>query len=201
MERWSYSPGQRFSIGRALAQRLSGGYDVVGLDFALLDAAASDREVIRLDLSSDKSVRAALKRIHAACGPRIASMIHLAGYCDLTGDFGSPVRSCHRWRHRTPSRCAQQMQCRAGAFLTGGSHLSMDACRERVYRAPCFWPPRSRQFRRRTPAISLGAWLFTFAVTAMAEVVRALAFSTSLSAFGSQRCRSLSPEDRWRPTF
>ena len=73
-------------IGRALATELAGQYDVIGLDFALPDAPSSTFEAIRVDLTSDQSVKAAFGRIRAAYGNRIASVIHLAGYYDLSGD-------------------------------------------------------------------------------------------------------------------
>lgn len=73
-------------IGGALAKKLSERYDVIGLDFASAEVAEAALEAVRVDLTSDKSVKAALGRIRAAYGPRIASVIHLAGYYDLTGD-------------------------------------------------------------------------------------------------------------------
>ncbi|HVL57277.1 MAG TPA: NAD-dependent epimerase/dehydratase family protein, partial [Burkholderiaceae bacterium] len=67
-------------IGRALVDRLSSSYRVVCLDRH--PAAGS----IELDVASDDSVRAALDRVRVEHGPRIASVVHLAAYFDLTGE-------------------------------------------------------------------------------------------------------------------
>jgi nucleoside-diphosphate-sugar epimerase/uncharacterized membrane protein len=73
-------------LGRALIARLSQRYDVVGLDFMLPDAPDPSAESIRIDLTSEPSVRAALARVRAGHGERIASVVHLAGYYDLSGE-------------------------------------------------------------------------------------------------------------------
>src|SRR5205814_7684999 len=43
-------------------------------------------ECVCIDLTSDASVEAAFRRIRTAYGKRIASVIHLAAYFDLTGE-------------------------------------------------------------------------------------------------------------------
>ncbi|MGK9169486.1 NAD-dependent epimerase/dehydratase family protein [Inquilinus limosus] len=73
-------------LGRAIIRRLAERYDVVGLDFALPPTPAPFGEAIRVDLTSDASVAAALQRVRAGHGDRIASVIHLAGYYDLSGE-------------------------------------------------------------------------------------------------------------------
>jgi nucleoside-diphosphate-sugar epimerase/uncharacterized membrane protein len=72
-------------IGRALAQRLAGRYAVLGLDFK---APPGDPgfETIRIDLTDDRSVESALGQVRDRCGGRIAAVIHLAAYYDLTGE-------------------------------------------------------------------------------------------------------------------
>lgn len=73
-------------LGRALIATLAKHYDVVGLDFMLPSSADPAVEVVRTDLTSDASVKAALARVRAGHGSHIASVIHLAGYYDLSGD-------------------------------------------------------------------------------------------------------------------
>ncbi|WP_119300285.1 NAD-dependent epimerase/dehydratase family protein [Dongia deserti] len=72
-------------IGRALAARLKSRYQVVGLD--LFPAPeGSGFETIRLDLTKDEAVRKAMTDIAGKYGKRIASVIHLAAYYDLSGE-------------------------------------------------------------------------------------------------------------------
>lgn len=70
-------------LGRALAQRLRSRYRVVGLDVRV-DADAPV-ETFKTDLTNDASVRDALARAMAK-GGRLASVVHLAAYYDLTGE-------------------------------------------------------------------------------------------------------------------
>jgi nucleoside-diphosphate-sugar epimerase/uncharacterized membrane protein len=74
-------------IGAMLARALVRSYRVVGLD-AKAPVSGSSRDIpfLEIDLTSDQSVRAALQRVRAEHGARIASVIHLAAYFDLTGE-------------------------------------------------------------------------------------------------------------------
>src|SRR3546814_10601308 len=45
-------------------------------------------ECVCIDLTDDRSIGAALERVRVAYGTRIASVIHLAAYFDLTGEPG-----------------------------------------------------------------------------------------------------------------
>lgn len=73
-------------IGRALIARLAKRYEIVGLDFMLPATPNPAVDAVRVDLTSDGSVEAALARVRAGHGSHIASVIHLAGYYDLSGD-------------------------------------------------------------------------------------------------------------------
>jgi nucleoside-diphosphate-sugar epimerase/uncharacterized membrane protein len=73
-------------LGAALIERLAGGYDLVGLDFELPKQPSESAEFIGIDLSSHDSVAAALRRVRAAHGEKIASVIHLASFFDLSGE-------------------------------------------------------------------------------------------------------------------
>lgn len=71
-------------LGSALAQALAAGHQVVGLDRKPADVAYAAS--IRCDLTSDASVDAALAEVRQRYGTRIASVVHLAGYFDFSGE-------------------------------------------------------------------------------------------------------------------
>lgn len=72
-------------IGRAVLARLAGRYRLVGFDRDLPPHPPPIAECVCIDLASDASVEAALARVRTAYGERIASVVHLAAYFDLTG--------------------------------------------------------------------------------------------------------------------
>lgn len=72
-------------IGRALARRLAGEYELFGLD---RDDARDSAEILhfeRVDLTSDDSLRSALGRVAPKANGRLASVVHLAAYYDFSG--------------------------------------------------------------------------------------------------------------------
>lgn len=72
-------------IGRAIAAELADRYTVVGLDVAETKNPHLAGKVV-VDLGSDQSVREALRKVRGQFGKRIASVIHLAAYYDLSGE-------------------------------------------------------------------------------------------------------------------
>ena len=72
-------------IGRKAAQRLSAQFNVVGFDLELSEDPALAHS-FAVDLASDESVAKALEEVKRRCGARIASVIHLAAYFDLSGE-------------------------------------------------------------------------------------------------------------------
>jgi nucleoside-diphosphate-sugar epimerase len=72
-------------IGSATAARLAGTFDVVGFDLKPSEDA-SFAASLAVDLSSDDSVAQALDQVRERFGARIASVIHLAAYFDLSGE-------------------------------------------------------------------------------------------------------------------
>ena len=70
-------------LGRALSAALAADYLVVGLD---RKAADPERAAVSCDLTSDESVEEALRQVKSRYGPRIASVVHLAGYFDFSGE-------------------------------------------------------------------------------------------------------------------
>ena len=73
-------------IGRAVVERLMRRYDVVGLDQKLSGAPPGGVRYLDVDLTSDASVRSGLDTIRDLHRNRVASVIHLAAYFDLTGE-------------------------------------------------------------------------------------------------------------------
>jgi len=73
-------------VGSAVVERLSVRYDVIACDREAPKNPSAAAEFIPLDVTSDDSVRNALDRVRAAHDGRIASVIHLAAYFDLSGE-------------------------------------------------------------------------------------------------------------------
>jgi nucleoside-diphosphate-sugar epimerase len=72
-------------IGTALSRKLNAHFHVMGLDKEPAKSGAPTQHVY-LDLSSLDSLDTALKFVQATHGTRLASVVHLAGYFDLTGN-------------------------------------------------------------------------------------------------------------------
>lgn len=73
-------------IGVPLIERLARDYCLVALDRPGPPHPPASAEAIEFDITSDASVAAALKTLRARHGNRIASVIHLAGYYDFSGE-------------------------------------------------------------------------------------------------------------------
>jgi nucleoside-diphosphate-sugar epimerase len=73
-------------IGSAVTRKLARRFTPVGLDRQGVPCPAEAARCIDLDLTSGESVEAALDQLRDAYGNRIASVIHLAAYFDLTGE-------------------------------------------------------------------------------------------------------------------
>ena len=72
-------------IGRAVIRRLADGHTIVGLDRAGPPDPPAPAHGVDFDLNSDEAVRAALEEVRRRFGSRIASVIHLAAYYDVSG--------------------------------------------------------------------------------------------------------------------
>jgi len=73
-------------IGGAIIYRLAGQYTLVGLDRAEAKDPPAPAQAIELDLASDEAVRSAFETVRDRFGGRIASVVHLAAYYDITGE-------------------------------------------------------------------------------------------------------------------
>jgi nucleoside-diphosphate-sugar epimerase len=70
----------------AVVKKLAEHFRVVAFDCETSPHPPIVAECICIDLTADDSVAAALQRLRTAYGNRIASVIHLAAYFDLTGE-------------------------------------------------------------------------------------------------------------------
>ena len=73
-------------IGTAIVRRLAEQFRVVAFDRETSPHPLVVAECVCIDLAQHKSVATALERLRTAYGNRIASVIHLAAYFDLTGE-------------------------------------------------------------------------------------------------------------------
>jgi nucleoside-diphosphate-sugar epimerase len=73
-------------LGQAMAARLVRHYQVIGLDTVQPKKPLENVETVLVDLTSDESVREALVALCRRYGSRLASVIHLAAYYDLSGE-------------------------------------------------------------------------------------------------------------------
>jgi nucleoside-diphosphate-sugar epimerase len=73
-------------IGRALVDKLAESYSVVGLDLFEPKQLQPSASFERVDLMAQDGVQKAMGNIRKRHGARLASVIHLAAYFDLTGE-------------------------------------------------------------------------------------------------------------------
>jgi nucleoside-diphosphate-sugar epimerase len=75
--------GATGNLGTSLAAALADGYEIIGID---REARGTNFPVVEADLTDKASIDSALDAVRARCGPRLASVIHLAAYFDFTGE-------------------------------------------------------------------------------------------------------------------
>lgn len=73
-------------IGRALIRKLSPKFRIVALDRAGPPEPPAPAQSVDFDLGSDEGVQRALAAVRERYGARIASVIHLAAYYDVSGE-------------------------------------------------------------------------------------------------------------------
>jgi nucleoside-diphosphate-sugar epimerase/uncharacterized membrane protein len=73
-------------IASGLIERLADRYEIVGLDRPGPPEPAKPAIPVDIDLGSDEAVRAALETVRDRFGGRIASVVHLAAYYDVSGE-------------------------------------------------------------------------------------------------------------------
>jgi nucleoside-diphosphate-sugar epimerase len=73
-------------IGSALIKKFARRFALVGLDRLTTYRPQPMVDCIHIDLTLEDSIAAGLQRVRTAYGSRIASVIHLPAYFDLTGE-------------------------------------------------------------------------------------------------------------------
>jgi nucleoside-diphosphate-sugar epimerase len=73
-------------IGSALIKKLASRFALVGFDWVTTHQPQPTVDCIYIDLTSEDSIAAGLRRVRTTYGSCIASVIHLAAYFDLTGE-------------------------------------------------------------------------------------------------------------------
>ncbi|MBX9898328.1 MAG: NAD-dependent epimerase/dehydratase family protein [Qipengyuania sp.] len=73
-------------LGGAIIEKLAARYTLVGFDRPGGKAPPECAKQIGVDLGSDKSVAEALQKVRREFGGRIASVVHLAAYYDISGE-------------------------------------------------------------------------------------------------------------------
>ena len=73
-------------IGSALVNKLSGRFKLVGFDKIAGRSPPPAAECVCIDLTDEEAIAAAFERVRTAYGDRIASVVHLAAYYDLSGE-------------------------------------------------------------------------------------------------------------------
>jgi nucleoside-diphosphate-sugar epimerase len=73
-------------IGSALVKRLGERYTLVGLDRPGPPDPPAPAHAVDFDLGTDEAVRSALEDVRSRFGTRIAAVVHLAAYYDISGE-------------------------------------------------------------------------------------------------------------------
>ncbi len=73
-------------LGGAIIKKLADKYTLVGFDHPGGKAPPECAKQVGIDLSSDKSVGEAFQKVRSEFGDRIASVVHLAAYYDISGE-------------------------------------------------------------------------------------------------------------------
>lgn len=72
-------------IGSAVVRRLASKFQIAGFDRAGDPHPPPEAECICVDVTSEESVQAGLRRVRHGYGDKIASVVHLAAYYDFSG--------------------------------------------------------------------------------------------------------------------
>lgn len=75
--------GAAGDVGTALAETISKDYEPVGID---LDCAGAACACFECDITDEKSLKSALKKVEERFGTKLAGVIHLAAYFDFTNE-------------------------------------------------------------------------------------------------------------------
>lgn len=73
-------------IGSAVCDRLRGTYEIIGFDRAGPPHPPEHVTTFEVDLASQEQLDSACEQVARHCGNRLASVIHLAAFCDFSGE-------------------------------------------------------------------------------------------------------------------
>jgi nucleoside-diphosphate-sugar epimerase len=73
-------------LGTALADALGKKFQLIGMDISPPKKTPAGMSFIKIDFSSEESVSAAWREVHRSAQGKVAAVIHLAAYYDLTGE-------------------------------------------------------------------------------------------------------------------
>src|SRR3546814_20652763 len=82
-------------LGQALAARLLERYRIIGLDLGQPKEALPGMRTIEVDLTSDESAREAVDTAAELAGGCTASVVHTAGYYDISGAPSPKYEAVH----------------------------------------------------------------------------------------------------------
>ena len=100
-------------IGRTLVDELARRYRIVGLDLVEPSELPPDASFVPIDLTTEDGVRNSLRQVRERHGRRIASVIHLAAYFDLTGEPNPKYEEVTvRGTEREPAPPQRRRRCR-----------------------------------------------------------------------------------------
>ncbi|UWQ22954.1 NAD-dependent epimerase/dehydratase family protein [Jannaschia sp. W003] len=109
------------AIGTALAERLAGRYRIVGLTHEGGDGT------VPCDVTDDASVRRAVETVAQRSGGRVASVVHLAGYYDFTGEDDPLYHEVNEAGTRRLLRALSAGPVEVEQFLYAGTMLVHEA--------------------------------------------------------------------------
>lgn len=105
-------------IGSSVVERLAQHFRVLGFDRETSPHPPKEAECICIDLTDPASLDAAFDRIRSAHGIRIASVIHLASYFDLTGEPNSAYDAVTLGGTRNLLKCLQAFEVEQFVFIS-----------------------------------------------------------------------------------
>tara|TARA_Y100001933_G_scaffold196066_1_gene196522 strand:- start:5644 stop:8193 length:2550 start_codon:yes stop_codon:yes gene_type:complete len=105
-------------IGSAMVEALAGTYRVLGFDRETAPHPPADAECICIDLTDRESLQAAFDRVRTAHGNRIASVIHLAAYFDLTGEPSPAYDAVTLGGTRNLLQCLREFEVEQFVFVS-----------------------------------------------------------------------------------
>jgi nucleoside-diphosphate-sugar epimerase/uncharacterized membrane protein len=103
-------------LGRALTEALSAEFTVIGLERSAGKVARA--EFLQCDITSDDSVAAMVREVQSRYGGHVASVVHLAGYYDFSGEPNPLYRKVNEEGTRRLLRHLQALEVEQFVFAS-----------------------------------------------------------------------------------